>query len=158
MSTRLPRRPLKAGAVKLGPNGPKWRGASMLRRVRNSWAWHSKSCFHRFCTNPILHIFSRPSAGKSSCILESRFGRLVDSDGLLTRHDAQLLKAPTLRKPWKTLDTKRLHQNKDNHRLLVRVPAYFSHANVWATSPHTFEYPHERSKVCCDVARTFAWK
>ena len=25
-----------------------------------------------------------------------------------------------------------------------------------ATTQHTLECPHERSKVCCDVARTFA--
>ena len=28
--------------------------------------------------------------------------------------------------------------------------------NVGATTQHTFECPHERSKVCCDVAQTFA--
>ena len=42
--------------------------------------------------------------------------------------------------------------------ILVRVPAYYVHANVWATTQHTFECPHERSKICCDVARTFGLK
>ena len=36
--------------------------------------------------------------------------------------------------------------------VLVRVSAYYFHA----TTHHTFEYPHERSTVRCDVARTFA--
>ena len=34
--------------------------------------------------------------------------------------------------------------------------AYHFHANVCATTQHTFECPTERSKFCCDVAQTFA--
>ena len=30
---------------------------------------------------------------------------------------------------------------------LVRLRAYYFHVNVWATTQHTFECPHERSKV-----------
>ena len=32
--------------------------------------------------------------------------------------------------------------------LLVRVPVYYFHANVWATTQQTFECLHELSKVC----------
>ena len=34
---------------------------------------------------------------------------------------------------------------------------YFT-LNVWIMTQHTFEFPHERSEVCCDVARTFTWR
>ena len=33
-------------------------------------------------------------------------------------------------------------------KVLVRVPAYYFHANVSATTQHTFECPHGRSKSC----------
>ena len=40
---------------------------------------------------------------------------------------------------------------------MVRVAAYYIHANVRATSQH-FQCPHERWKVCCDVAQAFSVK
>ena len=43
-------------------------------------------------------------------------------------------------------------------RSLVRVPPYYVHANLRATSQHTFKRSCGHSKVCCVVAQTFAWK
>ena len=42
--------------------------------------------------------------------------------------------------------------------IMVRVPAEYFHANVWAMTQHTFECPYKCSKVCCDVTRTLVWK
>ena len=41
---------------------------------------------------------------------------------------------------------------------LVRVPAYYSHAECLSQTQHPLECPHERSKVCCDAAQTFGVK
>ena len=35
--------------------------------------------------------------------------------------------------------------------------AYYFHANVRATSQHTFERSYGHSKLCCVLAQTFAW-
>ena len=45
-----------------------------------------------------------------------------------------------------------------NQWKLVRLPAYYFHTNVWATTLYNFECPQERWKVCCVVAQTSAWK